>query len=182
MLKNLSEKNKFYVLAGSFLVLLIVCYQVAMKGTLNELKNNRELKNKASEAEEIPQQTALLKKQLADLNNLYFRSDNRGDDNHEIILERVSDLAGRSDCSVAEFPAKHLFRTMNIQVETHSIVLTGRFPGLLKVLYELEVNEKTGRLVSVGYYTETDRRTRQRNLFSRIYIQNYRNLMNHEDK
>jgi len=182
MLKNISEKYKFYLLVGIFVVALIICYQLAIKSTIAGIRKNRELKKMALEAEDIPHQTALLKKQVLDLNNQYFNSNDQAEGNHEIILEKVSTLAAKSGVSVSEYPARHLFQTMSIQVETHSIVLTGKFPDLLEVLYQLEVHKKVGRLVSVEYYTETDRKTRRRQLFSRIYIQNYRNLKKDENK
>lgn len=182
MLKNISEKQKFYLLAGSLVVLLIICYQLALKSTFSEIRMNKELKKMTIEAEDIPQQTALLKKQVADLNNKYFNEDIGNDDNHEIILEKVGRMALNTGTSVAEYPVRHIYQAMNTQVETHAIVLTGKFPNLLKVLYELEVHENVGRLVSVEYFTETDRKTRRRNLYSRIYIQNYRNLKNDENK
>ncbi|MBA7543583.1 hypothetical protein ES705_35914 [subsurface metagenome] len=182
MFKNISEKQKFYLLIGTLVVVLFICFQVALKSTFAEIRKNKDLKTMALEAVNIPQQTALLKKQVVDLNNKYFNENIRADDNHEIILEKVSNLASGTNTSVTEYPARHIYQTMNLHVETHSIVLTGRFPDLLKVLYQLEVHERVGRLVSLEYFTETDRKTRRRNLYSRIYIQNYRNLKNNEDR
>jgi len=146
------------------------------------MRKTRVLKKMSIEAEDIPQQTALLKKQVLELNTKYFNEGIRSDDNHEVILEKAGNLSSTNNTSVYEYPARHLYRKMNIQIETHTVVLTGRFPDLLKVLYQLEVHKKVGRLVSVEYYAETDRKTRRRNVFSRIYIQNYRNLKSNEDE
>ena len=170
----------YLVLAAVFLA-GILAYNIAVKNTIKTIKDYRELKRKSSEAADLPAQCALLSNQLSRLNQLYFNAVKGIGDTHEIFLDKLGRLADQYNTSVIEYPEKHSFNTSSVQIETHNAVLKGSFTDLLKVLYELEVHERIGRLVAVEYYTETNRKTKIRSLYMRIYIQNYRNKNNNEN-
>ena len=176
MIKGLSEKYKFYLLLAGFIFALIICYQVAFKSTFQSAKNCRNMKDKARLANEMPQKAANLRMELTRLNKEYFDNISGLNDAHEVILEKLSRLSSQYSTSVTGYPAKHIYETSFVQAETHTAILKGSFIDLLHVLYQLEVNERVGRIASVEYYTETDYKTKMTNLYSRIYIQNFRNL------
>jgi hypothetical protein len=181
VLKNLSEKYKLYLIVAGIILASIIAYRVAIKSTVMVMKDYRELKQKAAEAEDISSRCAALQKQLTILNRSYFDAAKGIDDTHNIFLDKLGRLAATYNATVTEYPAQHSYRASSVQVETHIAVLQGNFSDLLKVLYELEVNERIGRLVSVEYFTETNRKTKIRSLYMRIYIQNYRNKENNEN-
>lgn len=175
MLKNITEKYKLYLLLAGIIVTAIIAYKLAIKSTVVTIREYRELKDKSEEAEDLPAQCAALQKQLANLNRSYFDVIKGIDDTHNVFLDKLGRLAAAHDAAVIEYPAEHSFQASSVRIDTHSAVLKGNFTDLLKVLYELEVNERIGRLVSVEYFTETNRKTKIRSLYMRIYIQNYRN-------
>jgi hypothetical protein len=180
MFKSLSEKYKLYLILSGLLLSLIICYNIAFKSTFLLALDYKQLKLRVQEAEDMPAQTAMLQKQLSELNKNYFNEIHGFDDSHELILEKMSRLASRYSVMVTEYPTVHIHKSSTVQVETHTIMLKGGFLDLLHVLYELEVKEKTGRIVSVDYFTETNRKTKVKSLYMRVYIQNYRNLNSHE--
>jgi hypothetical protein len=182
MLKNLSEKYKFYLLVAGLIILLVISYQVALKGTFQCIKNCRTLKEKAKTAAQMPQKVANLKKELNSLNGQYFDNIHSQNDAHEVILEKLSLLSSKYSTSVTGYPERHIFQTSFIQTETHTAILHGGFINLLHVLYQIEANERVGRIASVEYYTVIDYKTKITNLYSRIYIQNFRNLKKDETK
>lgn len=159
----------------------ILSYNIAIKNTVKTIIDYSELKRKSSEAADLPEQCALLSNQLSRLNRLYFNAVKGIDNTHEVFLDKLGHFADRYNTSVIEYPEKHSFNTSSVQIETHTAVLIGNFTDLLKVLYELEVHERIGRLVAVEYYAETNRKTKIRSLYMRIYIQNYRNKNNNEN-
>jgi hypothetical protein len=181
MLKSLSDKYKFYILLAGFGLLLIICYQVAINGTVKIARQYRILKERAAIANDIPKKTAALNRQLNTLNSKYFSESENTQSGHEIILEKISRISSGNSVLVVGYPARHSFQTASVLVETHSALLRGRFTDLLKVIYALEVLEHTGRISSVEFFTETDRKTKSKQLFSRIYIQNYHNLSDYDN-
>jgi type II secretory pathway component PulJ len=180
MLKNLSEKYKFLLLTGAFLLLILISYQIALKGTVQLRREVKALKQKISEADELPQQIGLLRKQLKMLNATYFEEKQRSNNKHEIVLETVSRQAAKYAVTVYEFPARHIVSTSSVQVETHTITLRGRYTDLLKTIQSLETEERVGRIVSVNFYTESERRSRKKYLYAQLFIQNYSNTPKHE--
>jgi hypothetical protein len=182
MFKNLSDKYKLYIILAGLVAALLICYKVAFKSTFKAAANYRQLKERVREAADMPEQTALLQRQLTELNTKYFNEKKGFDDSHELILDKLSRLASKNSVLVTEYPEIHIYKSSTVQVETHTAVLKGGFLNLLHVLYEIEVHERIGRIVSVDYFTETDRKTKARSLFVRILIQNYRNLNPHEEK
>lgn len=180
MLKNLSEKYKFYFLLAAILVLLLICYNMAFKDTFKVWRDYKSLKDRAAVASEIPKKTAKLSSQLAELNSLFFNEKRENEDMHELILERIGTLTAHSNALLVGYPPLHLSKTSSVQIETHTIVLKGNFRDLLEIIYNLEVKQALGRIASIEFFTETDRRSHRRELFCRLYIQNFRNLKNHE--
>jgi hypothetical protein len=182
MIDKLSEKYKFYLLVAGFMISLILCYQVALKGTLQSIKNCRNMKEKARLATQMPQKVANLRNELTGINRQYFDDIRSQNDAHEVILEKLSQLSSKYSTTVTGYPERHVYQTTFVQAETHTAVLRGGFINLLHVLHEIEVNERVGRIASVEYYTETDYKTKITNLYSRIYIQNFRNLKKDDTK
>jgi hypothetical protein len=176
MIKGFSDKIKFYMLMGAFIILLIICYNIAFKSTLQSARNCSAMQEKARLASDMPKNEANLRNQLSMLNKKYFNGNRGLNDAHEVILEKLSKLSSEYSTTVVGYPERHLVEASFIQAETHMAILKGGFINLLKVLYQLEVNERVGRLASAGFYTETDFKTKVTNLYLRIYIQNFRNL------
>jgi len=179
-MKGLSEKYKFYLLVAGFIVAMVICYQVDFKSTFQSANNCRLMKEKARLATEMPQKAANIRNELTKLNRQYFDNIRSQNDAHEVILEKLSELSSKYSTSVTGYPERHIYQTTFVQAETHTAIIKGGFINLLHVLYDLEVNERVGRIASVEYYTETDYKTKITNLYSRIYIQNFRNLKNND--
>jgi hypothetical protein len=181
MLSKIPEKYKFYLLSALLLIVLIVCYKIAFKSTFEMIKQSGELKSKEAVAADIQAKTALLSQQLKEMNSTYFNENKSQLNTHELILEKISSFSYTNSVKLVEFPSKQLFQKATVEVETHTALLSGRFTNLLQVVSEMELYQQTGRMVSVGFYAEEDRKTKTRNLYSRLYIQNYRNLNDNEN-
>lgn len=181
-MKGLSDKYRFYIYLAGFLIILAICYNVALKSTIQSARNCRNMKEKAQLAVEMPQKAANLRSELATLNSTYFDEVKGLTDAHELVLERLSKLSSQFSTSVIGYPEKHLFENSFIRTETHTALLKGSFKNLLLVIYHLEVSEKVGRIASFEFFSEIDNKTRITNLYLRIYIQNYRNLKKNESQ
>jgi hypothetical protein len=181
MLKNISEKNKFYGLLVGFGIMVIICYKVAISSTLEIAGQYRILKKRALVAIDIPKKTSVLNQELKELNSKYFNSSENRQESHEVILEKISRISSDHSVLLIGYPAQHTFKTSSVVIETHAGLLRGGFIDLLRVLYALENSEHVGRISSIEFYTETDRKTKTKYLFSRIYIQNYHNLSDYEN-
>ena len=180
MLKNLKEQYKFYLIIGGFLIALFICHKLAFSSTFELRRSCRDLNGKLEEVDRLPVQLAELNKNLAVLDKQYFENKTDLSDNHEYILDRISESALRNNVSVHDYPPKHNVRTANLNVETHIVVLEGRFIHLVKTLYDIEVKEKLGRMVSVKFFSETERRSKRTSLYVQVFIQNYKNTNGNE--
>lgn len=175
MFKNISAKYRFYLLLAGILIGMLIAYRISVRSTIDTIKSYQELKKRSLEAGDLPSQCASLRKQIAELNHGYFENGSGYDEIHKNFLGKLGKLADIYHATLVEYPGQHNYKSSSVQVETHSAMLKGNFTDLLKILYELEVNERIGKLVSVEYFAETSRKTKIRSLFMHLYIQNYRN-------
>jgi hypothetical protein len=176
-----TERHIRYAILAGFFVMLLVSYKVAIKSTITTYSDYKELKEKSRVAEDLPIRIAELQEKLNDLNQTYFDAVKIIDNTHELFLDKLGQFASANRTTITEYPKEHIYETSSVLIETHSAILTGRFINLLKVLYQLEVKERIGRIVSVEFFTETNRRTKVSSLYMRLYIQNYRNLNRNEE-
>ncbi|MBN1953391.1 MAG: hypothetical protein JW801_19455 [Bacteroidales bacterium] len=177
-----NPKYRFFYLLTGIGVVILLAYQVAIKVTVDKMIRYRELKTNISQLDKVLEEIKDLKQQAVFLNARYFNTQDNIENTHEYYLDRLSQIASEKRVSVTEYPSEHVYRNNSLQIETHIISLQGSFIRLLNVLYQLENREKLGRIVSVDFFSETNRRTKLTTLTMQLYIQNYRNLKKYEKK
>jgi hypothetical protein len=87
-------------------------------------------------------------------------------------MSEVSDLCRIYDVTLKQFPRPITAREDDFSIETNVIVIQGRFTDLLRLLYDLEVRKKLGRVSAATFKTSIDNRSRKTILSLTLYLQN----------
>lgn len=172
---NVTYRQKNKILLVGALLLLIVCYIFAIGETVELYSNNSKASQKLESLKNAPQQIVELNKRLVFLNSRvkqYVRDD---DFEQEDILVAISDFCKGHRLKIVEFPKSTLKQNDDIVIETFNFTVEGNFTNLVKLIYDIEVVQKIGRIASLDFETQMDRRTKVKRLTVRIFLQNLRN-------
>jgi hypothetical protein len=171
LVRKLTYKQQCHYALYAFLFLLVIIYFTNIKETflLRKTRDNFLVRNKNIIDPE---------KRYHDLLDYNRKIDaiigsNISDENTtEIILEHINAYSKNNNVKIQEYYPPLIFNNSAYKVKINHFVLEGDFRELLMLTYLFETKYKTGRLVSVGYEIETDKRTKESNLLSHIYLQN----------
>ena len=167
--KEQTYQNKFKLLLGFLALLLLIIYLLNFKKTIELVKSNKNKKTEYQETINTPMQLKSFESRLESLNQ-FLGSSFECSELPEKIIEFTNSVP-KYNVSLIDIQQKSDQTNENMTVCDFSIILTGSYINLLKYIYELETEQKIGRITSADFKTETDRNKRKR-LLVEIYIQN----------
>jgi len=172
--KDLSFKQKNRYLAVGAGIFVILAYLLAISHTVEAFNQRKMLEAKLTNAKNSPQQITVMESKLAFINskvNSYIVDSTKG---HEQILETVSNFCQKNNLTLREFPKTSYDEQKDITIESNLIIAEGSFINLLKLVYELEHRNKTGKVSSISFFSSMDNKYKRLILSVNIYIQNIR--------
>lgn len=171
-LSEVTYLSKVKILLFIALVLLYFVYAGAIKKTSNINRQYKQLLQKSEAIIQSNDEIIHLQNKINDIENLIGRNIFLDRSIHELILQSIGKYCYRNNISIREFPAAILYQQGEYIVETHKIVLQGRYIPLLRMVYELEQNTHLAKIVSVNFYTAHNRKKQKDELYVEMYLQN----------
>ena len=171
MFKNFTYKQKFQLLIGGGVLFFFLAYQLAIQSTLEKAADCGQLKEQLGMIQDAPEQIALTRQKLASFQHVIGNSE-KGSTIHEELLDNISRFCQNNGLSVTGFPGAHQFQKNDYRVITSRVTVKGKFIPLLKLMYHVEKNSYYGRISSVIFQSQRDIKTRKRELFLTLFIQN----------
>ena len=172
MKNSLTYKQRFYVIAGVFLLVVLLVYNIALKPTI-ELKTKCKEQEKAVKAlSTAPQRIKMTAQKLGQIDGQFSILSMPGTTSRDLILEEISQYCNKHKISVYNFPESHVINNKLFTIETNSVVLKSNFKRLLKLINYLETKSNFGRIISVSFYTNENRKTKRKELYLELVIQN----------
>lgn len=178
--KDLTYKQKNrYLLIGT-LVFVLVAYFTTIRNTIQLYQDNKRLKERIIRAENAPAGIAELRISLDGLNeklNNYLIDTTR---EQEHTLEVVSEFCHRKNLKVKELPQRKVTDENDFTIVTSVLKIEGNYNNLLRLIQELEYEQKLGRLSSVSWRSYIDNKTKRTILYMTVYLQNITVNINHK--
>jgi hypothetical protein len=149
---------------------------MAIKPTLQAQKKLHQLKQVHQSITEAPIKFKKLQFQLDRINKLYFSMyDEATVLNQDYLLEVLNKIVKENHVQITHYPGEHTFSSKKLNISTHIITIKGSFRNLLKTLYQFENNYKTFKLASIKFYAELNRKTKLKQLYMVVFIQQINN-------
>ena len=171
MFKRLSFKQRVKLLPAGFLIALLLIYWIAVRDTFKIKQNCKALTEESRNAGDAPQQIVIIQSKLSEINTIAGK--NSGNET-DPLLTFISN-SKTAQINLVDYQPVHTFQHQNYMVETRIAVFESSYVNLLKFLYHLEKDFKSGKLVSVKFQTETNLKTERKRLLMTLYIQSIRN-------
>jgi Tfp pilus assembly protein PilO len=172
LIKTGKYQNKLLWVVLSSIIVLLLAWNGAFKKTIVAYSDVRELKNSINSLEQNSIQKQQLQSEISQLNSVLGIGEDKmkTEANFEELVNLCETI---EDIRIINFPDIHQVEINGYKVTTTFAVFEGSYSGLLALVYKLERNKKTGRLVSVDFKKNKDIKKGNEFLSLTILIQNY---------
>ena len=164
------QRNKLLGLVSAFSA--VVAYVVSIQPTLDLWTSTNQKTTALGEIQQAPRVMRQLQAQARQYEQVMRSFGNTSTRQEGYALDELTSACQRHRVMLASLsPGERSLRN-GYQVETRVAKLRGSFHGLVQVLYELEYQRSIGRLSSVRFALEEDRKQHRNFLFAYLYLQN----------
>jgi hypothetical protein len=164
------RQRNLLLLAGAFL-LGAMAYFFSISATVSLWKENKLINKRLEEAYYAPENLKRLEAQLKNYNDL-LKAYGSNALKEEYLLHQLAASCKKNAVVLASLAPPQLTVDKGFKIETRVVKLRGSFINLLWVVYHMEKVKPAGRLASVRFAVEEDRKSAVSYLFAYLYIQN----------
>ncbi len=167
---RLDKKNK--LLIGIFLVVLYVCYQLAISKTVTYYKTYKAQQQSIADNHYNPKLAGELKlreKLLDTLLTQYKISTSASFQND--LLKAVNTYCSRYALKITDFKEPHQVTENGIRTTSYIFTVEGSFNGCLLLLNQLENSPKFGSIQHASFKKQTDYKSNTDKLYFEIILQ-----------
>ncbi len=172
MFNNLTYRIRFILLGVGFFLFLIITFNLAFKKTFRLKKDYKQLETRLEQSKNAPQQIALIKTRLEEIDQKVGGKSIDQINLEELIIEHISSFSKQNNLVLKEYPGIHTYSQQDYTTETCKLTVQGDFIKLLKLAYGIEQNFSYGKVSSLNFYTQKNYRTKEVELLLEIYVQN----------
>lgn len=169
-LKTYKQKNQ--ALLGFCVFFLVVVYWLALGQTIELYGFTNKLEVRLDSARKAP---VLVGRLTAELRGLDQKVDSysAGPEVWQGILgTRVAAISKMNGVTLINLPLPLEDIQNDFIIQTCTVKLEGSFKDLLKTVYDLERAGVTGKIVSLRFALEEDRRSKRTSLYAYVFVQN----------
>lgn len=166
---GLDSRNK--LLLGSFVVLLVLSYHLAIKKTLMLRETYVAGLEQAEQTVDIPGQLATLAKKETYLDAQFQQLNLGGSSVQNDLLKFLNNHTGNHGVKIMDFGAPHLTQDGNTTYKSYIFSLEGNFKGILHVAHALENQGSFGAISHMAFKKEKDYRTKKTSLRATIHLE-----------
>lgn len=168
----MNSKTKNGILLAAILLVVFLCYQLAISNTLQLKKEYKNLLAEQALLENAPEKVALLIKKQVYYDSILNKM-NLGNTSIENNLLRVINIeAEKNKLKLIDFNDPHISEVDGNQLNTFDFILEGEFISLIKTIYVLEQENTFGEVVHLHFEKKKNYRTNKSYLEARVFVQN----------
>ncbi len=178
MFNNLTYKKKVMYLFAGFVILLILSYSLSIRRTvkLGEICTN--LEEQKESLQNAPSKIQKIGNELNNINAMIGKDMHVDMDVQSAILEKTGHYCQHQRLTLKSFPKTHYYKDKDYLVMTNKLVVEGEFIKILKLIYKFEQKFQLGKIISVQFEKERDRKTKRMKLYGSLFIQNVKHIKN----
>ncbi len=168
---NLKTKNILLIIG--FLLMLVLCYQLAFSKTLTLKKEFRTLKQEVELLESIPKQLSLLKQKERYYDSVLTKYQLKGSSLQNSLLKTINTFSKNHNLKVIGFLEPHIINQNNLTIKTYQFTLEGDFNNILKLTYQLEQQTKFGEIINLHFEKKKNFRTGKFYLQAHVLLKSF---------
>lgn len=167
----LKGKIKIVIFIFISLLIIIVCYKLSLKKTIVLYNEYVVATRQNSQPDRLFTEITNLERQLSSLEGTILKSNSNFNPRNQ-IMNHVSSFCEKNDIRFKEMAAPLIYNDENFSVETNVVKIEGTYKDLLLLSHNMEKEFSLGKIVSINFFVEINRKSKTKELIGEIIIQN----------
>ena len=166
-MKNWSYKKKNVVLISAFPLIMLLGYFLSFSKTMELSSENNQLKGYEMQKDNLPLKIASVNRSLQKLDSLISLNETSY---QARLLSTLSTYCEKYNTVLIEVKDVEFTQYEKLPYETYSLKIEGKYINLVKTLQAMENNFGLGKIQSVNYQKEINRKTKRISLVLQLYL------------
>ncbi|MEM9075560.1 MAG: hypothetical protein AAGC43_00910 [Bacteroidota bacterium] len=167
----MKTKNKIWATSIGLLLLLFLCFKLAINKTIGLREEYGVLKSKNEYFQNLPSQLVLLTDKKEKLDSTLFSLNLENESNENNILKFLNERSDSLKVRILDFNEAHIVKDKTGSSVTYTFIIEGRFNSLLKVIHDIETKSTFGKVRQVSF--DKIRRKKARLLETTVMIESF---------
>ncbi|MEM7379887.1 MAG: hypothetical protein AAF361_01670 [Bacteroidota bacterium] len=167
----MKSRMKIKLLCGGIVLMLLLCYQFAIKNTLVLKGRYNQLSSGVTALEDTPRQLSLLMQKSVYYDSILGEMDLGNTSLQNNLLRKLQQESEIQNVQVMDFNPPHSFFNETNELLTYSFDLKGSYNGMLRSLYTLEQKGNFGQIIHLDFEKKRNYRTKKQALTARVLLQ-----------
>src|SRR5690554_4899461 len=142
----MTSRNKNIVLVIGFILILFVCYQVAISKTVTLIAETKSLKVQELLFKNTPRELSLLKQKQKYYDSIFNKYQLNGSSIQNNLLKTINFTAKQNNIQIISFLEPHIELKEDLTIKTYQFVIEGDYNDMVHLIYRSE--EHTSELQS----------------------------------
>lgn len=169
----MTSKTKNILLLVGFVLVLFVCYKLAISKTLTIKSEYNTLKKEELHFKNTPKQLSLLKQKQRYYDSLLVTYKLDGSSIQNNLLKVMTTFADEHNLKVISFLEPHIIVQNDLTVKTYEFVLEGDYNATLQLIHQLEQQTKFGEIISLDFEKKKNFRTGKYYLQTKVLLKSF---------
>jgi hypothetical protein len=169
----MTKKQKNILLIVGFVVLLYICYQLAIGKTLEQKEQYDTLSKEVLLSKNAPKKLSLLKQKEVYYDSLLTKYKLDGSSIQNNLLKVINAHAKTNGIKVVSFLEPHVITKNDLIIKTYDFTLEGRYNAINQLIYQLEQHTKFGEIISLHFEKKKNFRTGRYYLQARVLLKSF---------
>ena len=166
-------RNKNIILMVGIVLVLIACYHLAFRKTIEQHLIYKELILEKDLYNNVPQQLSLLKNKEQQLDSILTTYNLGSNSIQNSLLVTINSFCESNDIKVINFNEPHIEENEDYSLSTFNFTIEGSFNSLNELLYHLEQKTSFGEVISLSFEKRKNHRKGTHYLQLKVYLRNY---------
>ena len=169
--QTLTYKNKYWAFLLVSGLFCIVIYKASIKRTVQLRSDCIEMSEKLESVSKAPEAIKKLQSDIKRLDALFGNTGGDDLNNRATIIEKCSDYCKGKNIRVDQINEPNIQVREDLIIETTEIQFEGKHKSLMQLIHYLETSTLPGKITSVSFRKEINKRSKQERLLLQLFIQ-----------
>jgi len=169
----MTSKHKNIGLIIGFILVLILCYQFAIKNTFEQKRLYKTLQAQELLFKNTPKQLNLLNQKERYYDSLLQKYQLNGSSIQNNLLKTINSYAEVNKLKVISFLEPHITIHNDLNIKTYDFTLEGDYNAINQFIYELEQHTKFGEIIHLEFNKKKYYKTNRNYLQARVLLKSF---------
>ncbi|NRR91382.1 hypothetical protein HSX10_07380 [Winogradskyella undariae] len=169
----MTRNQKNIALILSFILALVICYQLAIIKTLEQKEQYNAMSKEAVLFKNAPKQLSFLKQKEVYYDSLLTKYQLDGSSIQNNLLKVINRFTRDNNIKVINFLEPHVIENDDLVIKTYEFVLEGDYNSINKLIYQLEQQTKFGEIINLHFEKKKNFRTGKYYLQTKVLLRSF---------